>query len=405
MRLRVEHTGFERINARKFGQKFVKKVANPEEILLFHKKRQASKNKKSGPVDFSSLIDDRDPDDENKIQITELVQHIMKASKTGLGVLPESQLAQALQTFVDKGENLAFQTFVEERIKSVQKQVLSQHALHDDINDDTHSVVSLPNQDQVNKMVQELTAQTRQNLEANAQQQQQPQDDERQQQPVNGVHDIFYDDDNLSRDSKPNRNRDLMDSDDDDVQSVQSVRSVLSVRSTRSRASKQPKIEIKQDVDEFDFDVQSVASRPARRSSRAKPKAKAVTSRSRAKKSAGGGLSSIIASRSSRRKTQSQLSFSQQSRQQQSQPSQVGSKRNAILIDDDEDDIDIPPAKKRPRRSQADRKPALPMSAHSAMSPEASISFSLDDFGDDDEEDEILPPRKRIAKRSTGWHK
>lgn len=40
VRLRVEHTGFPRItNVNKFGQRFIGKVANPEELLLFSKQK------------------------------------------------------------------------------------------------------------------------------------------------------------------------------------------------------------------------------------------------------------------------------------------------------------------------------------------------------------------------------
>ena len=43
IRLRVDHTGFPRItNINKFGQKFVGKVANPEELLLFSKQKAQS---------------------------------------------------------------------------------------------------------------------------------------------------------------------------------------------------------------------------------------------------------------------------------------------------------------------------------------------------------------------------
>jgi double-strand break repair protein MRE11 len=50
IRLRVEHTGFPRVtNSNKFGQKFVGKLANPEEILLFAKqKAQATKGGQTG---------------------------------------------------------------------------------------------------------------------------------------------------------------------------------------------------------------------------------------------------------------------------------------------------------------------------------------------------------------------
>jgi double-strand break repair protein MRE11 len=37
VRLRVDYTGFSTINSQRFGQKFVSRVANPHDMLLFHK--------------------------------------------------------------------------------------------------------------------------------------------------------------------------------------------------------------------------------------------------------------------------------------------------------------------------------------------------------------------------------
>lgn len=40
VRLKVEYTGFFTINNQRFGQRFVGQVANPSDILLFHKARK-----------------------------------------------------------------------------------------------------------------------------------------------------------------------------------------------------------------------------------------------------------------------------------------------------------------------------------------------------------------------------
>jgi double-strand break repair protein MRE11 len=39
IRLKVEYSGFSTVNPSRFGQRFVGRVANPNEILLFHRKR------------------------------------------------------------------------------------------------------------------------------------------------------------------------------------------------------------------------------------------------------------------------------------------------------------------------------------------------------------------------------
>ena len=41
IRLKVEYTGFTSFNTQRFGQPFVGRVANPKDILLFHRKRKS----------------------------------------------------------------------------------------------------------------------------------------------------------------------------------------------------------------------------------------------------------------------------------------------------------------------------------------------------------------------------
>jgi hypothetical protein len=37
---KVDHTGYPKLNVQRFGQRFVGKVANPDELLLFHRQRK-----------------------------------------------------------------------------------------------------------------------------------------------------------------------------------------------------------------------------------------------------------------------------------------------------------------------------------------------------------------------------
>ena len=54
IRLRVDYTGFSTINAQRFGQQFVGKVANPHDLLLFQK-APARKPKVHGPSTWNSM--------------------------------------------------------------------------------------------------------------------------------------------------------------------------------------------------------------------------------------------------------------------------------------------------------------------------------------------------------------
>lgn len=52
VRLKVEYTGYSTINPQRFGQRFVTRVANPNDILLFYKTRKTS----SKSAQFLSFI-------------------------------------------------------------------------------------------------------------------------------------------------------------------------------------------------------------------------------------------------------------------------------------------------------------------------------------------------------------
>ena len=57
--IRVEHSGFPRINVSKFGQKFVNQVANPDDILIFYKQTKTSKKSSNNDTDNGPVIVDQ----------------------------------------------------------------------------------------------------------------------------------------------------------------------------------------------------------------------------------------------------------------------------------------------------------------------------------------------------------
>jgi len=106
VRLRVDHTGFPRIsNINKFGQKFVGKVANPEELLLFSKqKAQATKGGKNvvSKSDEKQLDAFLHADRGDKIPpIHELVRLLIRQQGT-LNVLTESKMAEFVDDYVNR---------------------------------------------------------------------------------------------------------------------------------------------------------------------------------------------------------------------------------------------------------------------------------------------------------------
>jgi len=124
IRIRVDHTGFQRLNSSRFGQRFVNKVANPEEILLCHKKasRSAQQRKRIPGIDLADYDAEAKP-------IKEIIYDMLHASTTTLGVLPEVELTEAVEEFVQKQNGNAIEDFVRKKLKEVQEELMKNESL------------------------------------------------------------------------------------------------------------------------------------------------------------------------------------------------------------------------------------------------------------------------------------
>eukprot|EP00947_MAST-08B_sp_MAST-8B-sp1_P000686 g686.t1 len=131
LRLKVERTGFDTINNQKFGAQFVGKVANPQDILLFHKRRGAAgggggarRSKGAGAASSADAAADSVfaamRNEDNKLDMTELVTQHLDETSSRLMVLPEDGLGLAVQAFVHKQQGSAINEFVENTLEDVQ---------------------------------------------------------------------------------------------------------------------------------------------------------------------------------------------------------------------------------------------------------------------------------------------
>ena len=101
IRLRVEHTDFTTLNNQRFGAKFVGEVANPEDILLFHRKKdpkastgkRASRKAAGVPIPPEELI---------QTDMDDLVNTQLEDDKLKLELLSEKTLGEALDEYIDK---------------------------------------------------------------------------------------------------------------------------------------------------------------------------------------------------------------------------------------------------------------------------------------------------------------
>mmetsp|Transcript_1616 Transcript_1616/g.2573 ORF Transcript_1616/g.2573 Transcript_1616/m.2573 type:complete len:891 (-) Transcript_1616:113-2785(-) len=124
VRLKVEHSGFTTLNNQRFGSRFVGEVANPSDILLFHKRRSAETAKK-GASKKRSLNIPTEPDDLDEINIEDLITDNLEQSDKKLELLDEKTMGEALNAFVDKEERKAIDDAAEKILKENRKLIKS----------------------------------------------------------------------------------------------------------------------------------------------------------------------------------------------------------------------------------------------------------------------------------------
>ncbi|KAL7432016.1 hypothetical protein ACHAXM_002960 [Skeletonema potamos] len=127
VRLKVEHSGFTTLNNQRFGSRFVGEVANPSDILLFHKRRSAESAKKGAPKKRSLNIP-TEPDDLDEINIEDLITDNLEQSDKKLELLDEKTMGEALNAFVDKEERKAIDDAADKILKENRKLIKSRQS-------------------------------------------------------------------------------------------------------------------------------------------------------------------------------------------------------------------------------------------------------------------------------------
>ncbi|XP_071723628.1 double-strand break repair protein MRE11-like [Rutidosis leptorrhynchoides] len=99
IRIKVDYSGFMTINPQRFGQKYVGKVANPQDILIFSKASRKGRNE--AKIGDSERLR---PEELNQQNIEALVAE----SNLKMEILPVNDLDIALHNFVNKDDKMAF---------------------------------------------------------------------------------------------------------------------------------------------------------------------------------------------------------------------------------------------------------------------------------------------------------
>merc|ERR1719502_2175614 len=130
IRLRVEHTNFDSITSQAFGQQFIERIANPEEILLwFRRKGGETKNdgsaRKVAPIGDILTIEEAAGSAPDNVKVQDIIYKYL-AGEQSLAILPEPELNEAVQSFVHKSEPCAIEKFVTDSVTATNQAVTSE---------------------------------------------------------------------------------------------------------------------------------------------------------------------------------------------------------------------------------------------------------------------------------------
>ncbi|KAF8607215.1 DNA repair exonuclease [Ceratobasidium sp. AG-I] len=128
VRLKVETTGVSVMsNPVRFSQEFIGRVANPRDVLVFHRAKSFANRGSKVVADEPELsIDDPNISATEKLQkvrVQNLVREYLAAQE--LQLLGESGMSDAIQTFVEKDENRSISEFVSKSLKAYEKKLNS----------------------------------------------------------------------------------------------------------------------------------------------------------------------------------------------------------------------------------------------------------------------------------------
>lgn len=128
-RVKVEHTGFSTVNNQRFGHAFIGEVANPSDVLLFHRKRREQAERESQLN--SSLHEPVPPEELEELNVEDLVKDTLINADQKLELLQEEKMGLALEHFVAKEQKQAIDNTVED-ILMQQRQTLVRRGQGDD---------------------------------------------------------------------------------------------------------------------------------------------------------------------------------------------------------------------------------------------------------------------------------
>lgn len=126
VRLKVEHSGFSTLNNQRFGARFVGLVANPVDILLFHRKKETDgragvKRTKASKALEAPMV----PQDHDEMKIEDLIKDNLQNADKKLEIIDEAKMTLALDDFVSKEVKQAMFEAANSMLSKQQKKLLT----------------------------------------------------------------------------------------------------------------------------------------------------------------------------------------------------------------------------------------------------------------------------------------
>ncbi|KKF92503.1 Double-strand break repair protein mus-23 [Ceratocystis platani] len=135
IRLKVEYSpseeggNYDVENPQRFSNRFVGRVANTNDVVLFHRRKTAAK--KSSKNSKADLPDETELSVESGVKVDVLVQEFLQAQS--LKILPQAPFGDAVNQFVSKDDKHAMEHFVSESLSGQVQQMLALDSDDDDL--------------------------------------------------------------------------------------------------------------------------------------------------------------------------------------------------------------------------------------------------------------------------------
>ncbi|KAL1709441.1 Metallo-dependent phosphatase-like protein, partial [Schizophyllum commune] len=137
VRLRVETTGVsEMSNPVRFGQEFQGRIANPRDVLIFHRAKRMARNAKVAIEKPELSIDDPElttSEKLEKVRVGTLVREFLAAQDIQL--LGEMGMSDAIRMFVEKDQIHSIQEHVQAELKKMQQNMRIDNKLEKELDD------------------------------------------------------------------------------------------------------------------------------------------------------------------------------------------------------------------------------------------------------------------------------